>query len=355
MRRVGGEETKRHVLVDGNNLIYRAYYAYVESRIHNGKPLLSGPGGYPTGVVYGSLSMLSSWLYSISDITKISVFFDGYPKRRKTIYPEYKANRDSTSNSGLRLTNKSATVDMNKKLLDGYEASGEVDILSHIFSLLGCDVYHHPEEEADDLIASFCKLNQESIRFIISSDKDFFQLLTDNRIICYIPGVDGGFYDAEKSTQRWAKMNKGKHPAIPPSSVRMFKTLCGDSSDGIFGISRLRKKVAANLCQYANIDDLYKGNLNDMSSSERENLLSSVDKVRLNYELVGLNDFIDLSTCIRETGKDNFTVATSILNQDLGISHMDISPFKLGTSQVKMNLSSSLPETIPMDAWLREI
>jgi hypothetical protein len=92
-----------------------------------------------------------------------------------------------------------------------------------------------------------------------------------------------------------------------------------------------------------------------MSSSERENLLSSVDKVRLNYELVGLNDFIDLSTCIRETGKDSFTVATSILNQDLGISHMDISPFKLGTSQVKMNLSSSLPDAIPMDSWLEEI
>ena len=355
MRRIGGEETKRHVLVDGNNLIYRAYYAHVESRINSGKPLLSGPGGYPTGVIYGSLSMLSSWLYSISDITKISVFFDGYPKRRKILYPEYKSNRDSTSRSGLRLTSKSSTIDLNKKLLDGYEASGEVDILSHIFSLLGCDVYHHPEEEADDLIASFCKSNQECIRFIISSDKDFFQLLTDNRIICYIPGVDGGFYDAEKSTQRWAKMNKGKHPAIPPSSVRMFKALCGDSSDGIFGIDRLRKKVAATLCQHTSVDDLLKGNLNVMSGSERKNLLSSVDKVRLNYELVGLYDSIDLSSCIREIGKDDFSIATNILNQDLGILHIDVSPFRLGTNQIKINLSSSLPETIPMDAWLREI
>ena len=349
MRRPGGLE--RHVLVDGNNLIHRAYYAYVNSRYERGEPLLSGPGGYPTGVIYGSLFMLSSWLYSIPDITKISIFFDGYSKRRKTLDPEYKSNRDLNSDRGLKLTSSSSAVCLNKVLLDGYSSSSEVDTLSHIFSLLGCDVYHDPNEEADDLIASFCRSNRDSVRVIVSADKDFFQLLVDPRVACYVPGIDGDrFFDAEKSAKHWARMNKGSHPAVLPSHVRMFKALCGDSSDGIHGVERLRKKVAVSLCHHQSIDDLYASGLPGMSPSERDKAVLMRDRIRLNYDLVGLDESIDLSSRIREPGRPSFSLATNILHQDLGIMSVDILPFKIGVS-----IPLQSPEPIPRESWLSDI
>lgn len=353
MRRPGGSEVKRHVLVDGNNLIHRAYYAYVQSRYEKGEPLLSGPGGYPTGVIFGSLSMLSSWLYSISDITKISIFFDGYSKRRKLLDPTYKSNRDSTDH-GLKLVDSSSNIRFGKTLRDGYASSCEIDALAHVFSLLGCDVYHNHNEEADDLIASFCKHHPDSVRVIVSADKDFFQLLVDPRIICYIPGVDGDrFFDAERATSHWSRLNKGKHPAVPPTHVRMFKALCGDSSDHIKGVERLRKKIAINFCHHRNVDDLYSNGFPGASESELNKIMAMRDRIRLNHDLVGLDDSIDLSLCIREVGHPDFTTALDIIRQDFDIMSVDVNSFKIGGGS---NITASaVPESIPMDSWLLDL
>ena len=350
MRKVGGKETKRHVLVDGNNLIYRAYYVNVENRINSRLPLMSSPDGYPTGVIYGSLDMLANWLYSIPDITKISVFFDGHSKRRKELDPTYKSNR--TGGPGLKLqTTHTSQNQLERTLRDGYLATGEVDILAHLLGLLGCDVYHHPEEEADDLIASFCKLNPDSIRFIVSSDKDFFQLLSDPRIICYVPGLDGDrFFDTEKSTKYWTKFNKGNHPAVPPTHVRMFKALCGDTSDAVKGIERLRKKVAVPLCHHTSVDELYATGLPGFSDSEKEKATIMLEKIRVNYELVGLNSSVDTSTCLRPLEK-NYGMGNLIL-QDLGINSIDMNAFRDTPVQVPRQEN---PPGIPTESWLLDI
>jgi len=352
MRRPGGPEVERHVLVDGNNLVHRAYYAYVQSRFAKGEPLLSGPDGYPTGVIFGSLSMLSNWLYSIPDITKISVFFDGYSKRRKTLDPKYKSNRESSDNNGLKLFDPSLTgVRFGKILRDGYSASCEIDVLAHILSLLGCDIYHDHNEEADDLIASFCRSHPDSVRVIVSADKDFFQLLVDPRVVCYIPGIDGDrFFDAERSTAYWTKYNKGNHPAVPPTHVRMFKTLCGDSSDCIQGVERLRKKVAINFCHHQSIDDLYSSGFPGMSASELIKVMAMRERIDLNYNLVGLDDSIDLKLCIKEAGRSEFSVATDIIKHDLCIMSVDVNPFKIGGVS-----APGIPETIPMESWLLDL
>ena len=256
----------------------------------------------------------------------------------------------------MKLVDPSSTgIRFDKILKDGYAATCEVDIVAHIFSLLGCDIYHHPEEEADDLIASFCKSHPDSIRVIVSADKDFFQLLVDPRVACYVPGLDGDrFFDADKSTQHWARMNNGKHPAIPPAHVRMFKALCGDSSDGIHGVDRLRKKVAAALCHHKSIDDLYSSGLPGMSASEREKSFALRDRVTLNYDLVGFDNEINLPKFLREAGRQDFQIALDIIRQDFGMLSIDIAPFRTGT-QIAPSIAPSIPESIPMDSWLSDI
>ena len=341
MRAVGGLETRRNVLVDGNNLVHRAYYAFVESRLKEGKPLLCSPGGFPTGVVYGFLSMLSSWLYDIPSPTSVSVFFDGVPSRRLSMDPEYKAGRDA---HGLRMEVSNAQSLM---LRDGREVRGELELLAAVLQLLGCDVYHHPQEEADDLIASYVRSKPGEIHIIVSADRDFFQLLTNPRVVCYLPGIDGDrFFDAERSGHHWAKLNKGKHPVVPPTHVRMFKALCGDTSDAIHGVERLRKRVAVPLCHHTNVDDLYATGLPGFSDVEREKAVAARERVRTNYDLVGLNDLIDLSWCLRP-GSADIPAAKDVCREDLGMESLDFSSFRMGPTPV--------PAPIPVERWLLDI
>lgn len=348
MRRVGGGETQRHVLVDGNNLVHRAFFSYVESRLTAGKPLLCSADGYSTGIVYGSLEMLTSWLRDIGNATRVSIFFDGYSRRRKDLDPTYKANREDAADRGLKLAPSTPVAE--KKLSSGYTAQSEVDILAHILHLLGCDIYHHPGEEADDLIASYCRQNPEEVRIIMSSDKDFFQLLQDPRVVCYVPGVDGDrMFDAERATTYWTKFQKGKHPPVPPTHVRMFKTMCGDSSDNITGVDRLRKRVILPLCHLATVDEVAATGLPGFSDEERRKFTEGIDRLRLNHALVGMFDDISLGPC-RTPGQADFSLAREVLSCDLSIQSIDTSCFRIGS-----HLPSVEPVSIPKESWLDEI
>jgi len=349
MKRVGGAEVQRHVLVDGNNLVHRAQAVYIDMRLKEGRPLLSGPKGYPTGVIYGSLSFLASWLYDITNPTRISIFFDGVPKRRLQLDSHYKEDRDA-SKKGLKLTDPSGTgVRFPLLMRDGYDATCEVDVLARIFQILGCDVYHDPDEEADDLIASFVNQHQDAVNIIISDDKDFFQLLTNPRVVIYRPGSkDTRFFDAEAAEAHWTKFNKGKHPRIPVGHVRMFKSLCGDASDCIIGVERLRKNVAATLCHHPDIDSLYSSGFPGFSDSEKSKTLEMKERIALNYQLVGFYDNLDLSKSIRPA-IPNHTLAGDICREDLHMMKLDLKSFRLGEKPSTEALS------IPVDDWLLNI
>lgn len=344
MRTIGGLETKRHVLVDGNNLLHRTHYAFVQARKERGEAPLSNRSGFPTGLIYGFLSTLASWLHDIPNISDISVFLDGYSKRRKELDPSYKANRDSTDGPNLY----SGLEHLSCTLQDGFQSSNELEILAHVLKLLGCNIYHHPTEEADDVIASFCKKYPETVRIIVSSDKDFFQLLQDPRVICYVPGHGKDrFFDAERSADYWKNL-KSVGVRVPPTHVRMFKTLCGDSSDGVVGVKRLRKKVAIELCHHTSVDDVAAADLSGFSKSEHERFLESLDRLRTNYELVGFNESVDLGECLESEPAD-FALARRIVTEDLAITTIDTSPFRVGSNKMPVHAPLPIPD------WLADL
>ncbi len=349
MRLVGGGEKQRHVIVDGNNLVQRAYFVFEESRLKSGQPLLSGPNGYPIGIIQGSLSFLCSWMYQMSNPTKVSVVFDGLPMRRRSLDPTYKTNRDNSKHD-MRLRS-SDVVNHPIKLCDGFEAAGQMDVLAHVLQLLGCDVYHHMDEEADDIIATLVRREPESIRIVISDDKDFFQLLVDPRVVLFRPGSkDTKFFDAELAQAHWAKLLKGKHPAVPCSQVRMFKTLCGDHSDGIVGVPLLRKRAAIQSCHFATIDELYASGFPGFNDSEKRKALELQDRIRLNWELVGLKDDLDLSVCLLPVVRpvqSDYSTAVSICQDQLLMRDIDFKVFR--------PKSNTPVESIPIDSWLLEV
>lgn len=366
MRRVGGSETQRSVLVDVNNLLYRAYFAFVKARKEEGRENADVPPEYqspeerpPTiarlpgagehtgqlldmevDIIHGSLKILSSWLYDIQSPTRVVAFFDGLPKRRLALFPDYK-KRD-TSDEDRKSVHIEGQGGQSYSLRDGTVVHGPIAALAHVFRLIGCDVYHHPGEEADDLIASFVR-KSDGVNIILSSDKDFFQLVGD-RTVVYRPGPKTPrLHDAERVEDAMQALYKVR---VGPSGIRMFKTLTGDSSDGIFGVHGLRKKVAAPLCHLSTVEEVYASGLPGFSKGEREKAIAAREQIELNHRLVGFYDDIDLEPCLRPAIGD-FPLATQMLREDLNVSEFDLMPFRIGKHTPKR------PQAVP--DWLADI
>lgn len=290
------------------------------------------PSGYPTGLIYGCLSMLSDWIQDVSNPSRLDVFMDGSPSRRLAFDPDYKKRRDGSVRPWLE--------PRPLRLLDGFSASCELDVLTHVLGLLGADVYHGPGEEADDLIASYVASRPEDIHVIVSSDRDFYQLLAEtDRVILYRPGTPGNrFFDAERAEEDMLRKHSVR---IPPGSVRMFKALTGDSSDGIPGVPRLRKKVAAPLCSCRSVDELFATGLPGFSKAERERAEAMRGRIAVNHALIGLYRDIDVSALRRASSQD-LDLAARILRDDLGILSVPVHVFRFGPGRARYGDSYSL-------------
>lgn len=324
----------RNVLIDGNNVLHRAYAVFVKDRV--GEDVMTSPGGYPTGLTYGFMSMISDWIQAISNPTRMAFFLDGVPRRRLAIDPDYKKKEEH---------DRPGRIEAPLVLSDGYKARNELDVIIHLMSLLGADLYQHEDEEADDLVASYVRSHMDDMNVVISSDKDFYQMLSwGDRIILYRPGVKGNrFFDAERAEEDLVKKYKLEKYGVrlPPSSVRMFKTLTGDASDGIVGVPRLRKKVAAPLCHHLSVADLYATGFPGFSGAEKKRANELRERIEKNFELVGLHDDIDLSPIVRKAAPD-FKMASRILRDDLGMHTVFAHSFKFGrTGKVRLSPSTS--------------
>jgi 5'-3' exonuclease len=319
MRTVGGAETIRHILIDGNNILRRVYYAFVEAREKNGDPPIVDRKGTKIGIVYGFFSFLPSLLYDLASPTKISLFLDGKPTKRLEMDATYKVDDRKPLDVGEPI-----------KLLDGREFPDQIEFIKFVMGHLGCDIYFDPNEEADDLIASFVGSNPGNVHMIVSSDKDFFQLIKD-RVVVYRPGAPPPrLYDAERVEEYYEK----KHGIrLKPSQVRIFKSLTGDPSDNITGVPRIRKKAVFPLCGCDSVDEIFESGLTTLSNTEHKNLVELKDRIKLNYELVGLKFDIDLQKCLIPSTGTDFDIATQACSE-LGIN-LDTTPFKIGKSAVK--------------------
>ncbi len=330
--------------MDGNNLLHRANAVYVTNRVGSPDGPLMSPSGYPTGLIFGFLDMLSDWVSSISDPTGIKVFFDGVPRRRLSMDPNYKKKEDPDH---VRPGSSSARI----RLSDGTVCENELEVLSHLLLLMGADVYYHPDEEADDLIASYVKQHPLDVHVIISSDRDYYQLFSEsNRLVIYRPGQTGGtrFVDADSAC---ADLQKKYKVPLRPSDILMFKALTGDPSDKIVGVPRLRKRVAAPLCRHKTVDEVIATGLPGFSEAEKAKTEELRDRLTLNLRLIALDSDVDLTGTFRPAVGDVLS-AGNVLRNDLGINHVSPSSFRFSISKVR---HGSPVEFNPLPDFLRDI
>ncbi|MDR0727181.1 MAG: hypothetical protein LBF37_03905, partial [Rickettsiales bacterium] len=244
-------------LIDGNSLLFRAYYG-VRGR-------LSRADGTPTGAVYGFYTMILPVLAAAKpDDTFVCVFDASRTTFRNDIYSEYKANRQDTPEDLL--------VQM-ELIRDGVRS-------------MGMPVLCVPGVEADDVMATLARENCHSVDAtrIITSDKDIMQLVST----CVF------LYDGMKEMEIREPQVFEKF-GVRPDQVIDVQSLQGDSSDNVPGVPGIGPKKAAELInQFGSLDKLYE-NLGEVKNDRiRQLLIDHEDKARVSKKLVTLKDDVNL-------------------------------------------------------------
>ena len=206
------------VLIDGNSLINRAFYA---------TPPLSTKNGTPTNAVYAFVNMLIKIINDIAPQHILVAFDRKEPTFRHGMFAEYKGTR------------KPMPEDLRP----------QIDLLKEVLDTMGIARYEMPTIEADDIIGSAAKkFNKETI--IITGDKDSFQLVDQTTSVYFTrKGISElEVYSADNFTEK---------TGITPLQIIDLKSMMGDSSDNIPGIAGVGEKTALNLVQtYGTLESL---------------------------------------------------------------------------------------------------
>lgn len=242
---------KRVILVDGNNLMFRSYYAtaYTGNVMRNSK-------GFPTNALYGFVSMINK-IITEENPEYIAVAFDIGKNFRKEKYDFYKEGRNATPDD-LKL---------------------QMPIARDILDAMGIKYLELEPYEADDIIGTLAKwadLDPEYDATIISSDRDLLQLIS--------PVVDvkllkqSGFikYNPETFKNDWG---------IEPIKIIDLKALAGDASDNIPGVKGIGDKTALKLLMdYGSLEGIYE-NISSIKGKTREKLETDRDNAFMSKEI----------------------------------------------------------------------
>lgn len=208
---------KKLMLIDGNSLIFRAYYATAYSGV-----VMSTSSGVPTNAVYALANMLKS-IISHNKPDYCLVAFDTHkPTFRHIKYDDYKAGRKETPNDLLT----------------------QFPLAKELLNLFGFNTFELEGYEADDIVGTMARIGSEQgleVQ-IYSGDRDLLQLIDNNTTV----------YLTKKGLSELLEMNPKtlmETYGVTPSQIPDLKGLMGDASDNIPGIPGIGEKTAVKLLQ----------------------------------------------------------------------------------------------------------
>ena len=239
------------ILVDGNNLLFRSYYAtaYSGNFMKNSK-------GFPTNALYGFTNMINK-IINEECPTYMIVAFDKGKTFRHEKYEQYKDGR----------------IEMPDEL------KGQFPLAKELLTNMGIKYYECDNYEADDIIGTFAKYCDEEEDFIgtiVSSDKDLLQLISHDVDIKLLKQKDYIRYNEKSFKEAYG---------IEPINIIDLKALMGDSSDNIPGVKGIGEKTALKLLHdYKTLNGVY-DNLDKLTPKMREKLENDKDNAYMSYDL----------------------------------------------------------------------
>lgn len=242
------------VLIDGNSIAYRAFFAL---------PLLNNDKGVYTNAVYGFTTMLLRILETENPTHMLVAFDAGKTTFRHKTYEEYKGGRQKTPP----------------------ELSEQFPLLKEVLEAFQIKHYQLEQYEADDIIGTLAQAGKEKgwdVR-VISGDKDLLQLVSDNVTVNL---TKKGLSEVDAYTPAFME----EKMELRPNQIIDMKALMGDSSDNIPGVPGIGQKTAVKLLkEHETLDNLYE-NLDSVSGKKlKEKLETHKQEAYMSKELVTID------------------------------------------------------------------
>ena len=260
---------KRALVVDGNSLVYRMFYATYSlaeySVKHNLQPV-------------NALKLMIDTMFRLlkNNYTYCLVAFD-YGKRtiRHEVYEDYKSGRKKMPN----------------------ELVSQLPLIKEALEYMGINIISKEGIEADDFVGSFSKLmsNNDIKVDIYSSDKDMLQLVDKN---VHVNILKSGLSDVIVHTlSNFAELNYG----LNPDQIIDYKGIVGDSSDNLPGVKGIGLKTCVKLLQkYSTLENIY-SHLDELTPVNQQKFITSKDNAFMSKQIAT----IDTNLFINES-LDNF-------------------------------------------------
>ncbi len=241
------------VIIDGNSIINRAFYAL---------PILTNKNGEYCNAIYGFCNILTK-IITTEKPQYMAICFDAAKRTfRNDIYEDYKGTR------------KSMPVELADQLAP----------LKNILKAMNIFIVEQMGVEADDLIGSIAKkFNIPTV--ILSGDRDLLQLIDSSTEVHL---TKKGVTEVDVMTEQTLQEKMG----LKPYQIVELKALMGDASDNIPGVMGVGEKTALNLIQtYDNIDNLY-NNVENIKGKLKDKLLDGKTSAYMSKTLATINSNI---------------------------------------------------------------
>jgi len=231
---------KKIILIDGNSLLYRAFFALPTT--------IALPSGQAVNGVYGFTSMLLR-LFTDEQPDIAAVAFDSKAATfRHQQFADYKSQRQETP----------------------AELISQFSLVRDVLTAMDIPYFELDGYEADDILATLARQSEKKgdETIVVTGDRDAFQLIDEHtKVMTTRKGIsDIVIYDREKVISRYG---------VPPEKIPDFLGLKGDASDNIPGVPGVGDKTAAKLLQnFADIEDIY-DRLDEVKPERLQNLLAN--------------------------------------------------------------------------------
>ncbi len=263
---------KKIVLVDGNNLLFRSFYAtsYQGNIMKNSK-------GFPTNALYGFINMMNK-IIKEEKPSYLLVAFDKGKTFRHDKYDDYKAGRMAMPDE-LKLQFPKA-----KDVLDA----------------MGIKHFEIDNYEADDIVGTLAKLvdiDNDFIATIVSSDKDLLQLISPDVVVKLLKQKDYIMMTEEEFRKIYG---------VDPIKMIDLKALMGDASDNIPGVKGIGEKTAINLIsKYGSLEELY-NNIDSVGGKTKEKLINDKDAAFMSYDIATIYREVPLGFGLEDCKYDGY-------------------------------------------------
>ena len=261
---------KKVILVDGNNLLFRSYFAtaYSGNMMKNSK-------GFPTNGLYGLVNMLNKIIREEKPEYMLVAFDKGKTFRHEK-YLDYKGGRNETPD------------DLKKQF----------SVAKKLVPLMGIKCFEIDNYEADDIIGTYSKMaliDPEFETTIVSSDKDLLQLINEETEVKLLKQKDYIRMNEETFIDTYG---------IKPIRMIDLKGLMGDASDNIPGVKGIGEKTALKLLQeYDSLENVY-DNIDNIKGATKQKLIDGKEPAFMSKDIATIYNEVPVTYSLEELKYD---------------------------------------------------